>query len=192
MAIYDPKTGQLRGKVGQMVYEVNKEGTNYVRSYSPRRRKKTALQDAHFRLYGQLQGLGSIWNHTFIKPYYKGDPTRCAYRQFIKHNWALWDKIVPAWTVALPFWGYAPAPKRWVFVSAYHASLVTTVPAVSCVPRIFKINSDMTWEELAPVVVGAGYRVEVSDVAGYRSSWNFMLWFQDSESGMPCCDPVRE
>jgi hypothetical protein len=110
MAIIDLSTGIIRGKLGNIVFEY-RMGTNYARKYVDKKPPPSEKQKAHRRLYAQLQGLGSIWLYDLIKPYFLGDQTQqCAYREFIKYNWARWDKIEPVWTIALPFWNHGDPP----------------------------------------------------------------------------------
>jgi hypothetical protein len=200
MAIIDINTGIIRGKLGGMVFEY-RMGTNYARKYVERKPPPSANQIAHQKLYAQLQGLGSIWLADLIKPYFLGDQTQqCAYRQFIKYNWPRWDKTVPAWTIALPFWGYGDPPVMAIdSVSVTGNVIVDLYPppplAVSaCTPCFLQVlKENLNWKILPDYeTLSDRYRVTVPDSAGYAAgTWNMLAWVSGPDSRVPLGDPVR-
>jgi hypothetical protein len=130
MAIVDPETLNLRGRMGGIVYQTY-NGLTYAHKYTRGRNPRTALQQAHRDLYGQLQLLGSVWLHPFIKQYRNSTILAgSAYRQFIHYNWGVWDKTTVAWKSALPFYGYTPEITVDVTPSplVYPASVKITLP----------------------------------------------------------------
>jgi hypothetical protein len=200
MAIIDLSTGIIRGKLGNIVFEY-RMGTNYARKYVAKSPPPSEKLKAHRKLFAQLQHLGSIWLAGLIKPYYTGDLTNtCAYRQFIKYNWPRWDKIVPAWTIALPFWGYAAAPV--MAVSADEAADTVTVdlfpPQPSglsgSVPHFLQIRKDnLNWMDVPDYqTLSDRHRVIISGAAAYKAGdWNMLCWYSEPQGGPPITDPVR-
>jgi hypothetical protein len=200
MAIIDISTGIIRGKLGNMVFEY-RMGTNYARKYVAKKPPPSAKQKAHQKLYAQLQGLGSIWLADLIKPYFLGDQTQqCAYRQFIKYNWPLWDKTVPAWTIALPFWGYGNPPVMDIdHVSVTGNVIVDLYPPPpfslsACAPHFLQVlKENLNWKVLpAYDTLPDRYRVILPDSAGYNAGeWNMLAWVSGSADQTPITNPVR-
>jgi hypothetical protein len=200
MAIIDISTGIIRGKLGAIVFEY-RMGTNYARKYSPKKPPPTERQAAHRKLYAQLQGLGSIWLGDLIKPYFLGDQKeQCAYRQFIKYNWPIWDKAVPAWTTALPFWGYGTPPTLTVdavSIAGYiTADLFPPPPfSVSGVsPRFLQIRRDnLNWVDVPDyTTLTDRHRAILPDADGYNNGeWNLLCWYTAVAGDQPVTDPVR-
>jgi hypothetical protein len=200
LAIIDISTGIIRGKVGEIVFEY-RAGTNYAREYAPKKPPPSDKQKAHQKVYGQLQGLGSIWLSGLIKPYFLGDPKeQCAYREFIRYNWASWDRKVPAWTVALPFWGYGSPPVLAVYADmaagTVTADLFPPLPfSLSALsPRFTRIRRDnLNWVDVPDYQTLADrHRVTLPDAEGYAAgSWNFLCWYTYTGGASPAADPVR-
>jgi hypothetical protein len=200
MAIIDMNTGIIRGKLGNMVFEY-RMGTNYARKYVEKKVPPSEKQKAHQRLYAQLQGLGSLWLADLIKPYYVGDQTQhCAYREFIKYNWPRWDKIVPAWTIALPFWGYGDPPVMTVdavSVTGYVTVDLYPPPPLGlsdCTPHFFQVlKENLNWKAIpAYETLPDRFRVVLPDSEGYQGGdWNMLAWFSGQGSERPLADPVR-
>jgi hypothetical protein len=200
MAIIDISTGIIRGKLGNIVFEY-RMGTNYARKYVDKKPPPSENQAAHRRLYAQLQGLGSLWLADLIKPYFLGDQTqKCAYREFIKYNWPLWDKAVPAWTTALPFWDYGDPPALAVdTVSVTGNVIVDLFPpaplAVSdCAPRFLQVlKENLNWKDIKDYqTLPDRYRAVLPDSAGYLAGeWNMLAWCSGQGNQTPITDPVR-
>jgi hypothetical protein len=200
MAIIDTTTGIIRGKLGNIVFEY-RMGTNYARKYVPKKPPPSENQVAHQKLYAQLQGLGSIWLADLIKPYFLGDQTRqCAYRQFIKYNWARWDKTVPAWSVALPFWGYGDPPVMSVDPVLVTGNVIVDLfppPPLEvsvCVPHFLQIlKSNLNWITVTNYeTLPDRHRVILSGSADYISgAWNILAWYSGHGDQTPVTDPVR-
>jgi hypothetical protein len=200
MAIIDVSTGIIRGKLGALVFEY-RMGTNYARKYVERKPSSSEKQKAHQRLYAQLQGLGSLWLADLIKPYFLGDKTQQSpYRQFIKYNWTRWDKIVPAWTVALPFWGYGDPPVMTIDrVSVTGNVIVDLFPPPprglsDCTPHFFQIlKKDLNWVTIPGYeTLPDRHRVILPDAEGYQAgAWNMLAWYSGPEGSPPIADPVR-
>jgi hypothetical protein len=176
-------------------------GTNYARRHVPTKPPATAAQAAHRQLYAQLQGLGSLWLADLIKPYFRGDQTRqCAYRQFIKYNWPLWDKQVPAWKAALPFWGYKSTPVMEVAADSVSGAVTADLfpplymSAADCSPRFFQVlGANLNWVEITNYqTLPDRYRAVLPDAAGYLlGSWNFLAWHTVPGKADPLSNPVR-
>jgi hypothetical protein len=124
----------------------------------------------------------------------------CAYRQFIKYNWPLWDKQVPAWRMALPFWGYGDPPVLNAIPDTVSgvvtADLFPPPPlAVSaCSPQFMRVQgSDQNWIDIPGYqTLTDRHRVILPDAAGYSAgSWNLLAWYNDPIGGGPITDPVR-
>jgi hypothetical protein len=200
MAIIDISTGIIRGKLGNIVFEY-RMGTNYARRYVAAKPPPSAAQAAHRALYAQLQGLGSVWLEGLIKPYFLGDPSQqCAYRQFIKYNWPLWNKRVPAWTVALPFWGYKTTPTLEVRPDPDAGTITADLfppPAfdlAGCSPRFFRILAEnLNYVEIPRYqTLSDRHRVILPDAAGYSNgSWNLLAWYTPPGGETPITNPVR-
>jgi hypothetical protein len=200
MAIIDINTGIIRGKLGGIVFEY-RMGTNYARKYVDKKPPPSENQVAHRKLYAQLQGLGSLWLADLIKPYFLGDPAqKCAYREFIKYNWPRWDKIVPAWTIALPFWGYGDPPVMAIdSVSVTGNVLVDLFPPPplglsDCTPRFLQIlKVNLNWVDLAGYeTLSDRYRVVLPGAAAYAAGdWNMLAWLTGPAGPAPLGDPVR-
>ncbi|MDR3140030.1 MAG: hypothetical protein LBT95_10240 [Treponema sp.] len=200
MAIIDINTGIIRGKLGSIVFEY-RMGTNYARKYVKKKSPPSAKQKAHQKLYAQLQGLGSIWLNGLIKPYFVGDQTQqCAYREFIKYNWPRWDKIVPAWTVALPFWGYGNPPVVATDAVSVPGNVVVDLfppPPLAlsaCTPHFFQIlKENLNWKSIPGyVTLPDRFRVILPGSDGYNSGdWNMLAWLSGQPGGVPVTDPVR-
>jgi hypothetical protein len=200
MAIIDISTGIIRGKLGNIVFEY-RMGTNYARKYVDKKPPPSENQTAHRKLYAQLQGLGSLWLADLIKPYFLGDQTqKCAYREFIKYNWPRWDRIVPAWTIALPFWGYGDPPVMAVdSVSVTGNVIVDLFPPpplglVDCTPhflQVLKVN--LNWVAIPDYeTLSDRYRVMLPGAAGYNAGeWNMLAWVSGPSGNTPLADPVR-
>jgi hypothetical protein len=200
MAIIDITTGIIRGKLGNIVF-CERMGTNYARKYVKNPNKPSAKQEAHRRLYAQLQGLGSIWLRDLIKPYFQGDPLMVsAYRQFIKYNWRHWDKIVPAWKIALPFWGYGEAAMMAINPDMVSGNVTVDlfppagVSLSACSPHFLQIlKSDLNFVHVPDYeTLPDRHRVTLADCAGYVSgAWNMLVWYNDQADITPITDPAR-
>jgi hypothetical protein len=200
MAIIDISTGIIRGKLGNIVFEY-RMGTNYARKYVDKKPPPSANQTAHRKLYAQLQGLGSIWLADLIKPYFLGDQSeKCAYREFIKYNWPRWVKTVPAWTIALPFWGYGDPPALAVdTVSVTGNVIVDLFPppplGVSvCTPHFLQVlKENLNWKNITDYeTLPDRHRATLPDAAGYLAGdWNMLAWYSEAEYTKPSTDPVR-
>ena len=200
MAIIDINTGIIRGKLGNIVFSY-RMGTNYARRHVPTKPPPTPAQAAHRRLYAQLQGLGSLWLADLIKPYFLGDQTQqCAYRQFIKYNWPIWDKQSPAWVMALPFWGYGDPPVLDVRPGPVAGEVTADMfppPPLSvsgCAPRFLKVQGgDLNFIDIPGYqTMSDRHRVILPDAAGYSAgSWNLLAWYTAPLGGSPITNPVR-
>jgi hypothetical protein len=200
MAIIDLSTGIIRGKLGNIVFEY-RLGTNYARKYVDKKPPPSESQKAHRKLYAQLQGLGSIWLADLIKPYFLGDQSQqCAYRQFIKYNWPRWVKTVPAWTIALPFWGYGDPPAMAVdIVSVTDNVKVDLFPPApfsvsGSTPHFLQIlKENLNWITITGYeTLPDRHRVILPDAGGYKAgAWNMLAWYSGAGSLSPITDPVR-
>jgi hypothetical protein len=200
MAIIELSTGIIRGKLGSIVFEY-RMGTNYARKYVAKKPPPSDNQTAHRKRYAQLQGLGSIWLADLIKPYFLGDQTQqCAYRQFIKYNWARWDKIVPAWIIALPFWGYGDPPVLAADTVSVTGSVVIDLyppPSLglsACTPhflQILKVN--LNWIAITDYeTLPDRHRVILPGSTAYQAGdWNMLAWYSGADGQTPVTDPVR-
>jgi hypothetical protein len=186
--------------LGGIVFEY-RMGTNYARKYVAKKPPPSENQKAHRKLYAQLQGLGSIWLSGLIKPYFLGDPTqKCAYREFIKYNWPRWDKIVPAWTIALPFWGYGEPPVMVMdTVSVTGNVTVDLFPPSSldlsgCTPHFLQVlRKDLNWVNITEYqTLPDRHRVILPNSDGYiNGDWNMLSWYSGAAYTVPVGDPVR-
>ncbi|MDR2759792.1 MAG: hypothetical protein LBB78_10485 [Spirochaetaceae bacterium] len=200
MAIIEVSTGIIRGKLGNIVF-IYRMGTNYAQKYVAHKPPATEKQAAHRRLYAQLQGLGSLWLRDLIKPNYSGDPAlQSPYRQFIKYNWAHWDKVVSAWTVALPFWGYGIPPVMVVDAESVTGNVIVDLfpPAPlslsDCAPRFMRVlKQDLNWVDIpAYETLPDQHRVILPDAPGYKAgAWNMMAWYTGPADQKPLADPIR-
>jgi hypothetical protein len=200
MAIIDLDTGIIRGKLGALVFEY-RMGVNYARKYVERQPSPSAKLRAHQKLFAQLQGLGSIWLYDLIKPYYLGDQTqKCAYREFIKYNWRRWDKIIPAWTIALPFWGYGDPPVMAVDTVSVTGNVIVDLfpPAPFSVsastPHFLQVlKENLNWIDI-PVytTLPDRHRVILPGSEDYKAgAWNMLAWYSGTGASPPITDPVR-
>jgi hypothetical protein len=200
MAIIDWNTGIIRGKLGGIVFEY-RAGTNYARKYVDRKPPPSERQAAHRKKYAQLQGLGSVWLYGLIKPYFLGDQKeQCAYREFIRYNWPIWDKKAPAWKAALPFWGYGSPPALSVDADPetgmVQADMFPPPPfSLSALsPRFMRVRGDnLNWVDVPDYQTLADrHRITVPDCEGYLSGeWNLLCWYCPAGSDTPAADPVR-
>lgn len=200
MAIIDVTTGIIRGKLGNLVFEY-RMGTNYARKYVERKAPPSERQIAHRKLYAQLQGLGSLWLADLIKPYFLGDPAQQSpYRQFIKYNWARWDKIIPAWTIAVPFWGYGDPPVMAIDSVSVTGNVIIDLfppPSVSLsdtTPHFMRIlKKDLNWVNIPGYeTLPDRHRVILPDADGYKAGdWNMLAWYSGCGESPPISDPVR-
>jgi hypothetical protein len=200
MAIIDITTGIIRGKLGNIVF-CERMGTNYARKYVKTPNHSSEKQVAHRRLYAQLQGLGSLWLRDLIKPYFQGDPLQVsAYRQFIKYNWHQWDKIVPAWTVALPFWGYGNPAIVAITPDMVSGNVIIDLFPPSpfslsaCSPHFLQVlKRDLNFVHIPNYqTLPDRHRVTVPDCAGYLSgNWNMLVWYNGQTDQVPITDPAR-
>jgi hypothetical protein len=200
MAIIDLNTGIIRGKLGAMVFEY-RLGTNYARKYVEKRVPPSEKQVAHRRQYAQLQGLGSIWLRDLISPYYTGDLTQHKpYQQFIKYNWARWDKVVPAWTIALPFWGYGDPPVLAVDAVSITGNVTVDLfppspfSVSACAPHFLRVlREDLNWIDIPDyITLPDRHRVILADAEGYKAgAWNMLAWYSAQNDNKPLADPVR-
>lgn len=96
MAMLDPLTGNLKGKLGGMVFQVRHD-YNYARKHVIPRDPKTPKQLEHRAKFGRIQHLGSLWTEKLIRPYLsKQFPNQNAYNKFVSHNYhAHGDKEKP-------------------------------------------------------------------------------------------------
>jgi hypothetical protein len=200
VAIIDITTGIIRGKLGNIVFSY-RMGTNYARRHVPKKPPPSPAQTSHRKLYAQLQGLGSVWLNGLIKPFYQGDQSQeCAYRQFIKYNWPRWDKQDPAWSIALPFWGYGDPPAMNVIADPASGGVTVDLfpPAPlgvgGCSPRMFQIlRENFNWKVInSYTTLPDRHRAILPDAAGYSSgSWNLLAWYTAPGGDAPITDPVR-
>lgn len=83
----DPLTGNLKGKLGGMVFQVRHD-YNYARKHVIPRDPKTPKQLEHRAKFGRIQHLGSLWTEKLIRPYLSQRfPNQNAYNKFVSHNY---------------------------------------------------------------------------------------------------------
>ncbi|MDR0451577.1 MAG: hypothetical protein LBH15_00880 [Treponema sp.] len=197
---YDPKTGAMRGKLGAIVFETRK-GAVYARKHVDRNKSRTPAQLAHRALYGQLQGLGSIWQSAFIRPYFSGDTgTQNPYNRFIAHNWAQWDKATPAWLCAVPFWGYGtPGPFSLDAAPGPDALGLSMYPppgygVSTCTPRLYIIHAlTFQWEEISLFRYADDHHYfQFPGRAAYQGrEISLLFWHNDIHDSRPVADCQR-
>jgi hypothetical protein len=197
---YYPDTGRMSGKLGAMVFETRKGGV-YARKYVDRNKSRTPAQIAQRSLYGQLQGLGSIWQSAFIRPYFSGDlKTQNPYNRFIAYNWPLWDKATPAWLCAVPFWGYGtPGPFNVDIIPGTDTLIVEMYPppgygVSTCTPRLYVIHKDKFQWELIPAFRYSEdcHIYQFPGKAAYQArEISLLLWHNDINDSIPVSDCQR-
>jgi hypothetical protein len=200
MALYDPITGMLRGKLGSAIFAVRYE-YNYARKYTVPRDPKAPLVVLHRSLFGQLQGLGRIWNEAFIKPFFSGDlETQIPYNRFIHYNWPRWNKVSPVTLSAVPFWGYGVTPTLLVqpnpltdlvTITLYPPESYSVQNSVAVCYAILTADGNYSPIDLKPFA-SQRWEAQLPNAAEYLDGlWSVMAWVSDKVLSVPVSEVAR-